>query len=146
MLRAHCVFLIQLTYGSGARKKPWAGRVHGGGRFRPRSANTVFHILSSAIRQKSLIFSKNQSILERSLTCISWSRPTMSDCFICKKALSLSDNITVKEKSTQTLIKSANLRNHEENECCLKNKTAVTIHRACYINYSNFITDCMFIN
>ena len=28
MLRAHCVFLIQPTYGSGARKKPWAGRVY----------------------------------------------------------------------------------------------------------------------
>ena len=40
MLRAHCVFLIQPTYGSGARKKPWAGRVHDGGRLRPRSANT----------------------------------------------------------------------------------------------------------
>ena len=39
MLRAHCVFLIQPTYGSGARKKPWAGRVHGGGRLRQRSAN-----------------------------------------------------------------------------------------------------------
>ena len=41
MLRAHCAFLIQPNYGSGARKKPWAGRVHGGGRLRSRSANTV---------------------------------------------------------------------------------------------------------
>ena len=41
--RAHCVFLIQPTYGSGARKKPWAGRVHGGGRLRPRSANTALN-------------------------------------------------------------------------------------------------------
>ena len=41
MPRAHCVFLIQATYGSGARKKPWAGGVHDGGRLRPRSANTV---------------------------------------------------------------------------------------------------------
>ena len=41
MLWAHCVFLIQQTYGGGARKKPWAGRVHGGGRLRPRSANTA---------------------------------------------------------------------------------------------------------
>ena len=40
MLPAHYVFLIQPTYGSGARKKPWSGRVHGGGRLRPRSANT----------------------------------------------------------------------------------------------------------
>ena len=41
MLRAHCVFLIQPTYGSGARKKPWAGRVHGRGHLSPRSANTA---------------------------------------------------------------------------------------------------------
>ena len=40
MLRAHCVFLIQSTYGSGARKKPWVGRAHGEGRLHPRSANT----------------------------------------------------------------------------------------------------------
>ena len=47
MLRAHCVFLIQPIYGSWARKKPWAGRVHGGGRLRPRSANTAFIFYSS---------------------------------------------------------------------------------------------------
>ena len=40
-LAVHCVFLIQPNYDSGAEKKPWAGRVQGGGRLRPRSANTA---------------------------------------------------------------------------------------------------------
>ena len=40
MPRAHCVFLIQPTYGNRARKKPWAGGVYGGGRQLPRSGIT----------------------------------------------------------------------------------------------------------
>ena len=40
MPRAHCVFLIQQTYGSQARKKPWACGVYGGGRQLPRSEIT----------------------------------------------------------------------------------------------------------
>ena len=40
MLRAYCVFLIQPTYGSGARKTQWARSIYGGGRLSPRSAHT----------------------------------------------------------------------------------------------------------
>ena len=34
-------YIVVAALCSGARKKPWAGRVHGGGRLRPRSANTA---------------------------------------------------------------------------------------------------------
>ena len=54
MLWAHCVFLIQPTYVSGARKNPWAGRVHDEGRLRPRSANTALPCLYTALLWKSI--------------------------------------------------------------------------------------------
>ena len=54
MPRADCIFLIQPTHGSRARKKPWAGEVHGGGRQLPRSGITDWRQCSGSQLAESL--------------------------------------------------------------------------------------------
>ena len=53
MPRAHCVFLIQPSYGSRARKKPWADGVYGGGPPAPTFWDHCLESVQSSINKGS---------------------------------------------------------------------------------------------